>query len=170
MKQPPPISQESVIWGYRLFLDREPENNQVVYEKAITLKNSQELRREFMQSEEFLQKNSLARSASLSGYEPRMFIDDVHSEYDLQALFEHIQDTWPYLGETEPHWSVLAEERFLHTSIHNSRDLFYNPGKDDTIRIFNTLDRNNIDYTAFRSCLEYGCGLGRVTRWLADRF
>ena len=30
--------------------------------------------------------------------------------------------------------------------------------------------RNGLAPAAFRTCLEYGCGLGRITRWLSDLF
>jgi len=32
------------------------------------------------------------------------------------------------------------------------------------------LGRNGLDPSAYRTCVENGCGLGRITRWLADCF
>jgi trans-aconitate methyltransferase len=37
-------------------------------------------------------------------------------------------------------------------------------------RLFKTLERNQVSCSTYKSCLEFGCGLGRVTRWLSDRF
>jgi SAM-dependent methyltransferase len=159
-----------VIWAYRLFLDREPENNQVVGNKAGRLTTSQELRREFMQSEEFRQKNPWLNQPALAGDEPGMVIEDVHSKADLQTLFQHTQDVWQHLGETEPHWSVLSSKSFLQENIHRSKEAFFDSGQYDLARLFHALERNGIDSSSFKSCLEYGCGLGRVTRWLATRF
>jgi SAM-dependent methyltransferase len=48
--------------------------------------------------------------------------------------------------------------------------MFYQSGKPDVERLFKTFERNRVDASGFTTCLEYGCGLGRVTRWLADRF
>src|SRR6266511_3818509 len=164
------LTQQAVVWAYRLFLDREPENREVVYDKVRRLTNSHELRQEIMHSDEFKRKNQAFHAPALSGDEPRMLIEDLHSESDLQALFKHIQETWQYLGETEPYWSVATLERFKQSNIHHTKEIFYNSGKQDVIRFFRTLDRNGIDYTSFKSCLEYGCGLGRVSRWLSEQF
>jgi 2-polyprenyl-3-methyl-5-hydroxy-6-metoxy-1,4-benzoquinol methylase len=162
------LTPEHVVWGYRLFLDREPENDQIVMDKFQRLASIQELRQEFIRSSDFKQKNP--GLPMLSGNEPQMLIDDACSEHDLHILFDHIQEAWQYFGLTEPHYSVLTWEQFLQVNIQKTRDAFYNTGKQDVLRLFNTLDRNGVDYSSYKSCLEYGCGLGRVTRWLAERF
>jgi len=166
------MNREAVMWGYRLFLDREPEGESVILEKMTGPKNSKELRRDFMQSDEFRVNNPHYSSTTLSGHEPRMKIEEISSEAELQVLFEHIQDSWQYLGKTEPYWSVLAAEKFLQANIQSAATIaeFYETGKHDVNRILKTLERNQIDHTLFKSCLEYGCGLGRVTRWLAEIF
>ena len=164
------LTPQAIVWAYRLFLDREPESQEVVYNKLRRFTDSQELRQEFMHSYEFKQKNPVFHSPALSGDEPPMLIEDVYSEMDLQALFNHIQNSWQYLGETEPYWSVWTSKKFDQYSIHTSKDLFYNSGKLSVTKFFGTLDRNGIDYTAFKSCLDYGCGLARVTRWLSEKF
>jgi len=165
------MNREAVTWGYRLFLDREPESESVILEKMTGPKNSKELRREFMQSNEF-RTNNPPYATALCGDEPRMSIEEVSSAVELQVLFEHIQDSWHYLGKTEPYWSVLATEKFLQANFKSAATIaeFYETGKQDVNRILKTLERNQIDYTLFKSCLEYGCGLGRVTRWLAEIF
>lgn len=161
------ISPEAVIWGYRLFLDREPERPLVVTDKLKRLASTQDIRREFVSSEEFKQKNPGIHSLSVSGNEPPMFIERVS---DLQGLFSHIQNTWEHLGETEPYWSVLTSEQFKSSRIKDTRSDFYNSGLDNVATLFKTLERNGIEHTSLKTCLEYGCGLGRVTCWLAKRF
>lgn len=162
--------REAVRWGYRLFLDREPESATVVAEKGNIFSDTASLRKHFMESPEFEQKNACFRTLSLSGHEPPMLLESVTSEKDLQILFQHIQDAWNHLGETEPYWSVLASEDFRVANIQNARKAFYESGKMDVVRLLETLKRNEIDHTVFNSCLEYGCGLGRVTYWLAKQF
>ncbi len=164
------LTRESFLWAYRLFLDREPENQKVITDKLKRLTDTQSLRREFMESEEFQRQNAPNFTTTLAGDEPPMRVENVFDEALLQVLFKHIQDTWSHFGETEPHWSVLSSEQFLQTSINNTKDIFYNSGQTNVIQLLKTLERNGLDYATFKSCLEYGCGLGRVTRWLSPKF
>jgi SAM-dependent methyltransferase len=106
-------------------------------------------------------------STSLTGNEPPIFIEKV---YDLHDIFLHIQKVWEDLGKTEPYWSVLSSENFKSSKISNTRSAFYNSGRDNVAILFNSLERNKIDHTEFKTCLEYGSGLCRVTYWLAQRF
>jgi len=55
--RPERLTREHVIWGYRLFLDREPENERVIDEKIETTHSTHELRTNFMLSPEFGEKN-----------------------------------------------------------------------------------------------------------------
>lgn len=160
-------SPEAIIWGYRLFLDREPESPLAVTNKLKKLANSQDIRREFLNSDEFRQKNANFRSLSLSGSEPPMSIEKLS---DFQELFYNIQKVWEKLGEKEPYWSVVTSEQFKFSNIGETRNEFYSSGLNDVTTFFKTLERNGIDHTSLKTCLEYGCGLGRVTCWLAKRF
>lgn len=51
------LSREHVVWGYRLFLDREPESEAVIDEKLGLHSGTKDLRRTFMLSPEFGAKN-----------------------------------------------------------------------------------------------------------------
>jgi FkbM family methyltransferase len=51
------LTREHVIWGYRLFLDREPENDFVIEEKVTTNRGTRQLRTNFMLSPEFGENN-----------------------------------------------------------------------------------------------------------------
>ena len=161
------ISPEAVIFGYRLFLDREPESPLEIADMLRRVATTQDVRREFVRLEEFKKKNPGFHSVSLSGKEPPMSIETVT---DLQGLFSHIQNVWEHLGETEPYWSVLCSEQFKSSRIKFTRSDFYKSGSDNVITLFRTLERNGIDHTSLKTCLEYGCGVGRVTCWLAKRF
>ncbi len=164
------ISPKLVNWAYRILLDRPPESRDIVFEKASRLSNTREVRREFLCSEEYRMKNPGGGGApTLSGNEPAVVIEDIHSEHDLCHLFGHIQETWQRLGEQEPYWSVLTAEQFKKSRLRDVDD-FYNTGRHHVSTIFGTLDRNEVDYSLYQSCLEYGCGLGRVTRWLSEKF
>jgi 2-polyprenyl-3-methyl-5-hydroxy-6-metoxy-1,4-benzoquinol methylase len=164
------LSPEAVVWAYRLFLDRDPETLLMVEDKLSRLHNTRELRYEFLFSDEFKQSNPVLSRPTLSGLEASMDIEEIQSEDDMQNLLLHIQKVWQYLGEVEPYWSVLSSERYKKANIEQTLDQFYQSGKSDVDRFFKTLERNKVSYTAYKSCLEFGCGLGRVTRWFSERF
>lgn len=165
---PGQFSAELVIWAYRLLLEREPENRQVIDDKLIRFKSTHDLRKEFLYCQEYLAANPEAHTATLSGHEPPLEIEEDLSPEQQEALFRHIQSTWQHLGETEPHWSVLTHDVYLQAQLSQSE--FYASGRIEAERLIKTLERNRLDPADFTTCLEYGCGLGRVTEWLARRF
>jgi FkbM family methyltransferase len=55
--EPGELTREHVIWGYRLFLDREPENDLVIEEKVTSNRDTKQLRNNFMLSPEFGENN-----------------------------------------------------------------------------------------------------------------
>ena len=106
--------------------------------------------------------------ARLSGNEPPMQIEVAT---DLNELFFHIKGAWECLGENEPYWSVWTNEKFKRSNVNQeNRTEFYQSGRHCVVTLFKTLERNGIDFKSFRSCLDYGVGLGRVTQWLAQKF
>jgi 2-polyprenyl-3-methyl-5-hydroxy-6-metoxy-1,4-benzoquinol methylase len=164
------LTHESILWAYRLFLDREPEDQKMLDAQLQTAATTQQLRQNFLLSQEFQSKNEHTHRLALVGDEPPMSIENVSDEALLQVLFKHIQDTWSYLGETEPHWSVITSDQFLQSQINTTKEVFYDSGQANIEQLLKTFERNGLDRTAFKSCLEYGCGLGRVTRWLSEKF
>jgi len=163
------VTPEIVSWAYRLFLDREPENEIVVEEKVKDCSNLLELRRVFLRSEEFKLKNAVM--ATLSGHEPPISVDFSVSDNDLQQIFSHIQSSWTSLGLNDPYYSVLTRGKFWKKLMSNKRiDDFYESGKQEVDRLFATLTRSSIDYSVFTSCIDFGCGAGRISRWLSDEF
>lgn len=51
------LTKEHVAWAYRLFLDREPESEQAVRDKLRAWTTTQDLRRDFLISPEFRERN-----------------------------------------------------------------------------------------------------------------
>src|SRR5215472_12549003 len=51
------LTREHVVWAYRLLLDRDPENEDVIGPKLAGSRDTSELRRHLMTSAEFQQKN-----------------------------------------------------------------------------------------------------------------
>ena len=87
----------------------------------------------------------------------------------LRAMFNRVQEQWRALGETEPHWSVLSHERFKSKNIAETENEFYLSGKDTTDLIDEFFARAGLPVPK-GTCLELGCGVGRATRYLADKF
>ena len=163
------IASEVVRWAYRLFLDREPENEAVVEEKVKACPSTLELRRTFMYSEEFRSKNAV--SPTMSGHEPPISIDFSLSDKEFEKLFAHVQSSWTSLGLNDPYFSVLTQGEFEKESMSKKRiDEFYESGEKEVGRMFKTLARNSIDHTSFQKCMDFGCGAGRISRWLSREF
>jgi 2-polyprenyl-3-methyl-5-hydroxy-6-metoxy-1,4-benzoquinol methylase len=161
---------EWVRRGYQLFFDREPEDPSVIASQVATCPDLPSLRKRLLTSREFARKNPSLISSALDGREPPMRIERVDDPRDLATILDHIARVWKFYGDTEPHWSVLTDDRFASNRIESTKDDFFASGKEPALTLARTLERNGLAPSAFRTCLEYGCGLGRITRWLADSF
>jgi trans-aconitate methyltransferase len=74
-------------------------------------------------------------------------------------------DDWNALGETEPYFAVLTEDRYLSEQMSDDdRDAFFASGDADIAHLFEL-----IPDLAPRSALDFGCGVGRLTRALTKR-
>jgi SAM-dependent methyltransferase len=81
-----------------------------------------------------------------------------------------VQESWEGLGCSEPFWSVLTNEAFKTDKItdHAQRAFFESGGAEiDIIR--DLFRRADFAFPAGK-CLDYGCGVGRVTIHLARLF
>jgi 2-polyprenyl-3-methyl-5-hydroxy-6-metoxy-1,4-benzoquinol methylase len=164
------LTRSAVVWAYRLFLDREPESEQVIDEHLRKCSSTRELRDNFIYSTEFRRNNPALHVPVLIGDEPAMSIEDRCSDEQLQQLFDRVQSTWQQLGETEPHWSVVIADQYRQANIDDNKDEFYRTGEQHVAQLFGSLERNGVDSSRFKTCLDYGCGVGRITRHLAGRF
>ncbi len=94
------------------------------------------------------------------------------SDDDQIKLWKHIEKVWTKFGEDEPYWSVLADENFRSDQMHedNRVDSFYESGAHDVKYFDAFLQRNDIEPPKDATIAEFGCGVGRVTRFLARRY
>jgi SAM-dependent methyltransferase len=82
------------------------------------------------------------------------------------SLRRHQRD-WEDLGELDPYWAVLAhpERRFGRWDL----DEFFRTGAEEIARLEAEMQR--LGYPARRErALDFGCGVGRLTRALATHF
>jgi len=167
------IPREDVIAAYRMLFGREPESDAVVTHYATEVADLRALRELFINSVEFRAQIASLLSARpprppFNG--PPMPVElDVAPE-KLAALFAKVSAQWHHLGETEPHWSVLTNESYFQETFHMNREAFYASGESEAAMFDATLARAGIARENLRSCLELGCGVGRVTAPLASRF
>jgi SAM-dependent methyltransferase len=88
----------------------------------------------------------------------------------LDRMIKRIEGEFLYLGEHEPHWSVLTADRFKADTISKHEDEFYNSGQEPVNGLTIAAARSGLDLSPYETCFELGCGLGRSTVWLARQF
>lgn len=79
---------------------------------------------------------------------------------------ESLGRTWDSLGDSNPMWAILTTPENRH---HWDPDEFFGTGEQDIATEFAYLESLDVDLTRGRA-LDFGCGLGRLTQPLADRF
>jgi SAM-dependent methyltransferase len=155
--------------AYQLFLGREPESEQAV-KFALAHGSIEALRAAFMSSKEFLAKNRPA-VARIPLDAPPIQIEWSINKSNFEDLFNRVKGTWTKLGAERPHWSVLSSERFKPENIDNTTEsAFFESGNVQTKTLVAILARNGYKKSHFSRAFEFGCGLGRVTPYLAKSF
>lgn len=165
------VSEDEVIAAYRFILGREPETAQVVqaHVKAATL---EDLRASFINSSEFQMAlaNTERPFPDFIQHAGLLCVEVQTDEETLARLLERVERCWTRLGQTEPHWSVLSTDEYRKEKFEGNAETFFASGEQDVARLVAWLERNGVNWSQFKSCLEFGCGTGRVTPWLAQRF
>lgn len=85
-------------------------------------------------------------------------------------VWRHVAEAWSKLGEREPYFSVLTANEFLLRNLSDDTiEQFYASGEADIDRAEKFLLRHGLRLPKDGLCVDYGCGLGRTTLWLARR-
>ncbi|NNF77879.1 MAG: class I SAM-dependent methyltransferase [Rhizobiales bacterium] len=86
----------------------------------------------------------------------------------LARIFEHIESMWSDMGQSDPMYSVFSANRFrnANASEENIKE-FYESGRLDTDALASELTGHELPASVYTHCVELGCGLGRVTRYLS---
>lgn len=160
------VTEAEVAFAYRLMLGREPESTAVVAAHAAKNGSLDELRRTFLDSDEF--RINHARPYPLNG--PPLSIEvDVRPDV-LKSLLARVERLFQHYGETDPHWSILSAERFRRTNIRENEKEFFDSGWGSLQNMLMAARRCSISIDPTWTCFELGCGLGRVTHCLAKTF
>lgn len=166
------ISKELVVDAYRFILGREPESGDVIRLHAQAAGLDQ-LRTAFFRCPEFqdtLLRLGIMLFPDFIQHAAPLEVDLCADETSMRRLLQRVERCWTSLGETRPHWSVLVNDQFKQATFDEHADEFYASGRADVERMACWLARNHIGFGALNTCLEFGCGTGRVTPWLAERF
>jgi SAM-dependent methyltransferase len=169
------VSTAEVENAYRLLLGREPENAEVVIKHAEAHKTLADLRHVFLTSEEFRTKvHDFVRETEPNGFKPlvwpKIFVEVEVSDELLSRMIARVQQAFAHLGETDPHWSVISNEKFRTANIGANEAEFFESGAGVVNDLQITSSRYGIDIAQYVDCFELGSGLGRSTIWLAKKF
>ena len=166
------IDSQWVIAAYRLILGREPENAEVVRLAAEGNADLQSLRSSFLDSTEFQQHVAAMKMPDRFPMDQAPYAE-VQVDTDpetLRGLLRHVGSTWSKLGEEEPYWSVITLDKFKRESFDQNSSAYWTSGQSDLSRFISWIDRHRIDLRSLPCVMEYGCGTGRTTLWLARQF
>jgi SAM-dependent methyltransferase len=152
-----------------MILGRDPENEAVVEDHMRRANDINELHQTMLSSPEFrarLRDYDLEHARVIEPSGP-IKVQVKCNSHELENLLSCVQHAWTRMGKAEPMWSVLSEERFKSSEFPAHSTEFYESGRHDVDRYIAWLDRHGENRTRFDSCLEFGCGVGRMTAWIA---
>lgn len=81
--------------------------------------------------------------------------------------FDRLRDTWETLGRDDPLWAVLSDP-LKHNNQWDSQE-FFRTGREEVDSLFLSLERRGAVPRNGR-CLDFGCGVGRVSQALSTYF
>ena len=163
------IENNLVEEAYRRLLEREPENQAVVETHARSAVSYEQFLLQITTSEEYqnlvlmrgLRKLSLASTQSVQV--------DV-TDAVLLRLMDRVKREWQRLGENDPYWSVLSEERYRSKNLTGEELLDFLARGRHSAELINSFEALTGQTVPNGTCFELGCGVGRVTSHLAKRF
>ena len=88
----------------------------------------------------------------------------------LSRMLAKIGRSWTEMGAVRPHHSVMTAPQYRPDNIEKSLEDFWRSGAAELETIDFHLRQLGFGELHQKICVEYGCGLGRVTMPLATRF
>lgn len=166
---PGEVTREEAVLAYRLMLGREPESEEVIGH-AMRAPDVATLGRHFAASPEFARRHGANPHALPPFDAPPQWVETESTPAELAALTEHLTRFWARIGIDSPHWSVLTDDRFRPENIGGNLAAFYETGRWDAQVLDTTLARLGRRREDFAHAVDFGCGVGRITVHLAQRF
>jgi SAM-dependent methyltransferase len=169
-----PVTKEDVINAYRFILGREPESESVIAPHLVA-PDVPSLRALFLESAEFVNGERYRPYRPVDGHGALADLSGKGNDIDLSLaegalaqLVARVGATWSSLGASTPHWSVLTEPRYRPGPLQDNLAEFFASGEAEARKLRAIISRcaPDFDLGAAR-CVEYGCGVGRLTAPLA---
>ena len=158
---------------YRGVFGREPDPSGLEHHSQLLADGAplSQLIDGFLHSEEYAGRQGAAVSSVVWDHAPKLRIDLNLDADQMDRLWRHVAATWTRLGQDDPYWSVLTDPRFHLPNMDDAAvlELFYNSGRGDLERLEAWLHRSGFVLRPDMVCAEYGCGVGRLTGWFAER-
>lgn len=170
---PEKMTESDVISAYRWFFDRDPESADVIENHLKAFGNKKAFRLALANSEEFKRKFFTSGVTNLTTKPlnwPPIKVDVAVSSEQLIAMVRLVEGNWEALGQSEPHWSVLTNDRYKADKLNENEKIFYETGKNSFNLMTAAAARCGMEISDLNTCFELGCGVGRVTVWLAQQF
>ena len=101
---------------------------------------------------------------------PAIQVQVTATDRRLRAMLDRVKRNFEFMGEREPHWSVITDARYLSESIESSEEEFFASGQQPVTELSLAAARCGLRLGPEMTCFELGCGVGRSTIWLADIF
>lgn len=159
-----------MVLAYRMLLGREPESEDVITRGMAAWPDLAALGTAFAASEEFGARHGINAHALPPLDAGPNRVETAATPAQLAQMVRHLAQYWTQAGQDVAHWSVLTEERFLPQNIAANLQAFYDGGDWDARVLDATLARIGRKADEFGHCVDYGCGVGRITLHLARRF
>jgi 2-polyprenyl-3-methyl-5-hydroxy-6-metoxy-1,4-benzoquinol methylase len=101
---------------------------------------------------------------------PPIHVETKANEKQLAGIMRHLNEAWKKVGENEPYFSVITDEAYKMANIKENKEKFFTTGSESPEYFIKTAERCGINIGEYKDCFELGCGVGRVTIWLARLF
>lgn len=166
-----PVTREQVVRCYRLMLGREPESEAVIREKMSGHSDLWHLIKSFIGCAEFRNRHSLGTaSAPLQVDAPASNVEVECAPDVLNRLRDHVQRSWESLGRMHAHYSVLTCAQYVPAQFEANAEAFWATGESQVSWLKRILAKHGMNKLDDKVCIDYGCGVGRLTRPLAEQF
>lgn len=166
------LTREDVLLAYRYFLGRQPESVEVVDAYMMHCPNLNSIRSAIIKSDEFksILGATVSDGAHWGYWGPRQPIDVHVDSATMDRLVERVRGQWSRLGEDDPYWGVLTDDRYKSSQIDDVALAEFRESGRETASLVEAAIGRGMPVRAAGTCVELGCGVGRITRYLADRF
>ncbi len=88
----------------------------------------------------------------------------------MNDYFKEHKEKWEKLGSEQPYWSVITQPEYRPEKLgKEGKSKFFESGKSSVQKLHKFCDIAGVEYQK-GLCLDFGCGVGRITFQLAKEF